>query len=156
LPLPFSIQWRHDGILLPDETNSVLTIADVRSMHAGRYSVTATQPELQLSVTPAAATLVGPVLITRHPQPQGIPRGGNASLQVTADGAPPMSYRWLFNGAEIAGATNASLLITNAQLAQDGLYSVVVSNSYGSVSSSPASLAILVRPVLSLHPVSQS
>ena len=56
------------------------------------------------------------------------PRGSNATFQAMVEGAAPMDYRWLFNGAEIPGATNASLLITNAQLSHNGTYSVVVSN----------------------------
>jgi hypothetical protein len=153
---PLRIQWRRDGILLPDETNSVLVISNVQSMHAGQYSLTATQPDLRLTVTPPAATLSGPIVIMQQPQPRAIPRGTSTIFQVVAAGAAPITFGWRFNGVEIAGATNASLLITNAQLLQDGTYSVVVSNSYGAVSSSGAALVVLIRPVITLHPVSQS
>jgi hypothetical protein len=68
----------------------------------------------------------------------------------------PFSYQWLFNGARIEGASSASLLITNAQLAHDGTYSVVLSNSYGSVPSTGAALVVLIRPVVTVQPVSQS
>jgi hypothetical protein len=153
---PLLIQWRRNGIVLPDETNSVLVISNVRSVHAGQYSVTATQPDLRLTVTPLSATLSGPVVITQQPQPRTVSRGNNALFQVVADGLAPLSYQWLFNGVEISGATNASLLITNAQLAREGTYSAVVSNSYGSVPSSGAALVVLVRPVITLHPLSQS
>ena len=134
----------------------MLVISNTQSIHAGRYSVTATQPELRLTVLTQPATLSGPVIIKQQPQPSSIPRGSNATFQVVAEGFPPLSYQWLFNGLQITGATNTTLLITNAQLAQEGSYSVVVSNSYGSVSSSGAGLVVLVRPVVTLHPVSQA
>ena len=47
-------------------------------------------------------------------------------------------------------------MITNAQLAHDGTYSVIVSNSYGAVPSSNAALVVLIRPRITLHPISQS
>jgi hypothetical protein len=156
LPTPLLIQWWRDGILLPEETNRVLVVPNVQSMHAGQYSVTATQPELRLTVRPPPATLSGPIILTQQPQPRAILRGSNAMFQAMAEGAAPISYRWLFNGIEIIGATNASLLITNAQLSHDGTYSVVVSNSYGSVLSGEATLVVLIRPAITLHPVSQS
>jgi hypothetical protein len=153
---PLLIQWRRNGVVLPGETNNTLLISNVQAVHAGQYSVTATQPDLHLILTPPIATLSGPIVITRQPQPGTVPRGSNATFQVVADGLAPFSYQWLFNGVEIAGATTASLLITNAQLAHDGTYSVVMSNGYGSVSSSGAALVVLVRPVVTIHPVSQS
>ncbi|HXJ62096.1 MAG TPA: FG-GAP-like repeat-containing protein, partial [Verrucomicrobiae bacterium] len=113
LPPPLLIQWRRNGIVLPDETNSVLVISNMQSIHAGQYSVIATQPDLRLSVAPTPATLSGPVAIVQQPQPRGIPLGGNATFQVVADGFAPLSYQWLFNGAEMAGATEASLVLTN-------------------------------------------
>jgi hypothetical protein len=156
LPLPLLIQWRRNGIVLAGETNSVLVISNMQAEHAGEYSVTATQPDLRVSVTPPSAFLSGPVVIMQHPQGQTVPRGSNALFQVTADGFAPLSYQWLFNGIAIAGATTATLLITNAQLAQEGSYSVIVSNAYGPVTSAEAACTVLIRPVITLQPVGQS
>ena len=86
LPPPLLFEWRHDGIILPDETNSVLTISSMQSVHAGQYSVTATQPDLRVTVTPLPATISGPVVIAGQPQPRAIHRGSSTTLQVTADG----------------------------------------------------------------------
>jgi len=123
---------------------------------AGEYSVTATQPDLRRTVTPPPATLAGPIVIKQQPQPRTIPRGSNATFPVVAEGFAPLAYRWFFNGAELAGATNASLVITNTQLSQQGTYSVAVSNSYGTATSSNVMLTVLVRPAITIHPVTQS
>jgi hypothetical protein len=156
LPPPLIIQWQRNGIALPGETNSVLVISNMQPEDAGQYSVTATQPDLRRVVTPPPATLAGPIVIKQQPQPRTIPRGSNATFQVVADGFAPLAYRWFFNGAELAGATNASLAITNTQLAQQGTYSVAVSNSYGIATSSNVMLTVLVRPAITIHPVTQS
>jgi hypothetical protein len=107
-------------------------------------------------VTPPPAKLSGPIVIRQQPESRAIPRGSTTTFQVLAEGSEPIGYRWLFKGVEILAATNASLLITNAQLSDEGSYSVVVSNSYGSVQSSAVALVVLIPPVITLNPVSQS
>lgn len=86
--------------------------------------------------------LVFQPLILTQPQSQFVPVGSNAIFNVVAYGQQPMNYQWRFNGSPISGATNASLLLTNIQTNNAGSYSVVVSNPYGSVTSTPASLKI--------------
>jgi hypothetical protein len=54
-----------------------------------------------------------------------------------------LNYQWLFNGTNIAGATNSTLALTNVQIANSGLYKIVVSNSTSSGSSSNALLVVL-------------
>jgi len=65
-----------------------------------------------------------------------------------------MSYQWYYNGTNISGATNESLTLTGALLCQVGDYSVVVSNSYGSMLSSNAVLG--APPGITAQPASQS
>ena len=156
LPPPLIIQWRRNGIVLPDQTNGVLVISNMQSDDAGEYSVTATQPDLRHLVTPPPVTLAGPIVIKQQPQPRTIPRGSNATFQVVADGFGPIAYQWFFNDAAIADATNASLVITNPQLAAQGTYSVALSNSYGATASTNVTLTVLVRPAILIHPVTQS
>jgi hypothetical protein len=80
------------------------------------------------------------VRITSQPQSQTINVGDTASFSVIADGEPPLRYQWLFNDAELPGATNSLLILTNTAHAQAGFYSVIVSNSTGAVTSSVALL----------------
>jgi hypothetical protein len=71
--------------------------------------------------------------------------GGAATFSVNPGGASPFTYQWSFNGIIIAGATNSSLSLTNAQSANAGSYSVVVSNVVGSVTTG-AQLAVIPPP----------
>lgn len=95
------------------------------------------------------AVTTGPVapFITAQPQSQTVTMGGAASFSVVATGTLPLHYQWWFNGTElIDGATGSSLTITNVQLAAAGLYSVVVSNAAGAVTSSNAVLTVNLPP----------
>jgi hypothetical protein len=83
-------------------------------------------------------------VIFAQPQDQTTKAGDIASFSVLAGGTPPLSYQWRFNGANLAGATNPTLLLTKVQAGQDGNYSVVVSNSYGAVTSAVARLTVVV------------
>jgi hypothetical protein len=71
---------------------------------------------------------------------------------VSVFGAPPFNYQWQFKGANLAGATNAGLVV-EALTNNVGNYSVIVSNSLGTVTNS-ASLAVTTNlPVNILAPV---
>ena len=76
------------------------------------------------------------------------PLGGNPysgtsfTFSVAAQGTPPLFYQWLYEDAVIPGATQASLLLTNLNLAQSGRYAVVISNAVDSVTSANATLTV--------------
>jgi len=66
---------------------------------------------------------------------------------VLAGGTPPLSYQWRFNSTNIIGATNDSYSLANVQLTNGGDYSVVVSNTAGTVTSSNAVLRVNRYPI---------
>ena len=68
--------------------------------------------------------------------------GGQATFTVGVNGMPTLSYQWRSNGVAIGGATSNSYTINNVQPAQAGSYSVVVSNTVGTVTSAAASLTV--------------
>ena len=70
---------------------------------------------------------------------------------MTATGTPPLFYQWLFNGTNLAAATASAYTRTNAQFADAGDYSVLVSNFVGSVLSSNATLSVV--PISGVIPV---
>ena len=66
-------------------------------------------------------------------------------MSVQAHGSEPFTYEWRYNETNvIAEATNATLVLANVATDQAGTYQVVVGNGYGSVTSSPALLSIVV------------
>ncbi|HEV2695621.1 MAG TPA: immunoglobulin domain-containing protein, partial [Verrucomicrobiae bacterium] len=94
---------------------------------------------------------VAPV-ITWPPINRCINQGSNATFGVTVYGTPTMTYQWRLAGAALAGATNSSLTVANAQAVNAGNYTVVVSNGFGTVTSAVAVLTV-VAPFPFLQPV---
>jgi alpha-tubulin suppressor-like RCC1 family protein len=72
--------------------------------------------------------------------------GGTFDFLVQAEGFGTLQYQWQFDGVNIFGATNSSLTITNAQTTNQGTYDVVVSTSFGSVTSSNAVFTLVLPP----------
>jgi hypothetical protein len=79
--------------------------------------------------------------------------GGTALFTVTTQGAGVVGYQWRFNGAPIADGTNATLMITNVQLANAGRYDVLVTSVGGTMLSPASSLTVLVEPTIVQQPV---
>jgi Lysyl oxidase/Concanavalin A-like lectin/glucanases superfamily/Immunoglobulin I-set domain/Immunoglobulin domain len=94
--------------------------------------------------------------ITASPQSQSLAIGASALFSVTATGAAPLGYQWQFNSAAVAGATSASLTVTNVQLNSAGDYAVVVTNAVGSVTSAVAVLIVLTPPTITSQPQSST
>jgi uncharacterized repeat protein (TIGR03803 family) len=98
--------------------------------------------------------ITGAPQITAPPVAQAVVAGSNALFSVAAFGAAPLAYQWLKNGAPLTdsgnlfGATNRLLNFTNVTAANAGTYSVVVSNTLGSVTSATASLTVVGTPVI--------
>jgi hypothetical protein len=83
--------------------------------------------------------------ITTQPRGLLVNPGNDANFSVSAIGTPPFQYQWRFNEVDLAGATSVSLVVTNVHAAQTGDYSVVVSNDYGSVTSTVAVLSVTLE-----------
>jgi plastocyanin len=99
-------------------------------------------PFMTGSITVQAAATNSPPTIVTQPHSQAVAPGQDVTFTVSATGPPPLSFQWLFQGSEIVGATGSTLMLTNVQPAHAGSYSVVVNNSFGSVTSSPAVLTV--------------
>ena len=97
--------------------------------------------------------------ISEDPQDQTVLAGQDATIHVLAAGTAPLSYQWYFNtNTPLDGATNSILTITDTQTTNAGMYSVVVTNSYGSVTSGVAALTVdlPVAPSILTQPQDQT
>ncbi|HSU57484.1 MAG TPA: autotransporter-associated beta strand repeat-containing protein, partial [Candidatus Dormibacteraeota bacterium] len=82
------------------------------------------------------------VAIATQPLSQTVVVGQSASFSVTAYGLPPFGFQWRTNGVPLAGATQSSYSIASGQLSDTAGYDVVVTNSFGSVTSAVANLTV--------------
>ena len=109
------------------------------------------------SLSPAITDRL-PILpfIIAQPLTQTAGAGASVTLTVTAGGDPALSYQWMKGLAPISGATNALLTWPQIMSSNAGNYSVVVSNPWGSVTSSVATLTVVVPPAITVQPKSQT
>jgi len=97
-----------------------------------------------------------PVIVTQpHSQTNAV--GATITFTVGASGSGTLACQWQFNGTNIAGATANPFVLVNAQLTNNGNYSVIVTNLFGSVTSSNAVLLLTnAPPAITTQPQSQS
>jgi sugar lactone lactonase YvrE len=93
---------------------------------------------------------VAPPQILTQPQNAMASVGQSASFTFVATGVPSPTYQWQKDGTTIAGATNTTLTIANAQPTDIGAYTVVVTNARGSVTSTAGTLTVLPSRLASL------
>jgi hypothetical protein len=79
--------------------------------------------------------------IQTQPQSQTVSTGANVTFSVTATGVPAPTYQWIKN-APISGAAGNTYTLSNVQTADNGTYTVTVTNIVGSVTSDPATLTV--------------
>ncbi len=92
-------------------------------------------------------------VITSQPQGLTVIAGTNVAFTVGVAGSFPLSYQWRLNGNDIAGATSPTLTFSNVQPVNVGAYSVVVGNSFGSVTSTIVALTVRYSLTLSTNGV---
>ncbi|HEY3860646.1 MAG TPA: LamG-like jellyroll fold domain-containing protein [Verrucomicrobiae bacterium] len=90
-----------------------------------------------------------PPIVATPPNPVTAYAGEYAGMTVTPGNIGPDTYQWLQNGVPLAGQTNASIYFTPLAASNTGLYMVIISNAYGSVTSSPAT-TVTVLPVANI------
>jgi hypothetical protein len=141
--LPLHYQWLKEGNAIPGATNASLLLSGLLPSQAGYYTVTVSNEYGSALSANALVTVVdSPPLLLVQPADQSVWRGTAVSFGVAATGSTPLSYQWSFNGMAISGATNALLILANAQPSQAGQYQVIVANGFGMVTGGPAVLMV--------------
>ena len=158
---PLSYQWQKNGAAIGGAiSSSYTTPAETTSDNGAQFTVVVSNTAGTI-ISNAATLTVNPdpvaPSITAQPASQTINAGQTATFSVTATGTPPLSYQWQKNGAAIAGATSSSYT-TPAETASDNgaQFSVVVSNSAGTVTSNAAILTVNAPPAVTAQPVNQT
>ena len=154
-PEPLSYQWQCGGTNLAAQTSATLTLIGVTTNDAGNYRVIVTN--LCGSVTSSVVTLnvgFGPAT-SAQPLSQNAISGTNVTFSVTAGGTAPLSYQWQRSGTNLLGQTDATLTLTAVTTNNAGSYRVIITNLYGSVTSSVAILNVGFVPSISVQPLSQ-
>ena len=142
---PISITWFRDHRPITGMTaGPTWEIENAQPVHAGAYYAYVSTPLGSATSAEALLTFAAAPAITSQPWNVDLVEGGNVVLEVRATGAPTPTYQWFRDGQLLTGATQPTLTIASAAVAASGTYTVRVSNPYGIVTSTPAT--VLVRP----------
>ncbi len=172
-----SYQWLKNGVKISNSktisgaTSKSLTLVKVATKASGNYTVVVKNIYGSATSTVATLSVLKPPSITAAlritPHLATAPTGGliragtNVTFMITATGSAPLSYQWfkdgvvLANGGTVFGATTNTLKISALTTNDSGIYSVVVSNPVGSVTSGSA-LNVIAPPGITTQPASQS
>jgi len=159
---PLSYQWYRNGVALAGETASSLYLPATTSSDEGSYTVKVSNSAGSISSNAATLSITTATVapsITSQPASSSVTAGQSASFFVTTSGTAPFTYQWYKDGVAIAGATASSYSLTAASAGNAGAYTVTVSNSAGSITSTAATLSIaaaVVAPSISTQPTSLS
>lgn len=148
---PLSFQWSKNGIAIPGATSNSYTIPVTSLADSGAvFQVTISNSTGTVFSDSVALTVTQVALapsITTQPQNKSASSGDAAIFSVSAGGTS-LSYQWNRNGIPIDGAYSSNYTVSSVNaLNNHDLYSVVVSNSAGSVTSNAAELSVNLSPL---------
>jgi hypothetical protein len=148
-PAPITYQWQFNKTNIDWATNLSLTLTNVQPVNQGIYNIIAANNFGAITSSDATLTVTGfpPTAVTIQPSYQLFVAGSNVSFTATANGSAPLNYQWRLNGTSLSWATGSVLTLTSAQPTNEGNYDVVVSNYFGSITSSYALLSDLATAV---------
>ncbi|MDD5141112.1 MAG: immunoglobulin domain-containing protein [Verrucomicrobiales bacterium] len=165
---PLGYFWSKGGAPLANGGNisgantTTLTVSSVSAADVGNYSVVVSNSVGTAASTSAALSVIVPPAITSQPAGQSLTAGSSAQFAVAASGSAPLNYRWLkggiglTNGVKFSGVNSNVLTIAGIATADEGNYSVNITNLAGSVTSSVAPLTVVSSPSIVTPPASQT
>ncbi len=149
---PLGYQWQFNGGALAGANGSTLSIPSAAATNAGSYSVIISNDFGAVTSSVAALAVYSAPAITVQPQGVMVLNGLPAEFAVSVCGAMPLGWQWFLNGSALDGGTNTMLSVPDVTSSDAGSYTVVVSNAYGSVTSSIAALTIDLPPTILVPP----
>src|SRR5262249_34095205 len=150
---PFTYQWTFNGTNLPGATSSSISLTNIGLAQAGDYRVVVGSAALSATSTVARLT-VAPVVIRTQLVSQVALLSNRLDLEIDAHGLPPLSYEWRKDGVPLAGSGNdGTFALSSVNFDDAGDYEVLISNSFGTVTSAVAHVSVEARaPFFVLQP----
>lgn len=141
---PLTYVWKKDGTVLPGASSYSFSKSSVTTADAGTYTLTVSNAFGSATSTPMAVSVGAP----QAPQIYGLPTtvvrnpGDYLSLSPSIVGTYPLTYRWQKDGVDLSGATSSYFSKSSVTVADDGVYTLIVSNAFGTAVSSPVNVIV--------------
>ncbi|HEX3798244.1 MAG TPA: LamG-like jellyroll fold domain-containing protein [Verrucomicrobiae bacterium] len=126
-------------------STNILTVSStglITAQSGGTATVSATVGGVTATSPSITVALTAPRITSQPVTLQSLVVGDTANFSVQAVGGN-LSYQWSDGANAIAGATNATLTLTNVQVSSAGNYTVLVTNSLGSTNSTISVLTVV-------------
>lgn len=141
-----TVDYVVDGIRLASISNCVITSSNVFIGYWDPFSSLSANNAINFGLVDnlrVEVTAVAPA-ITAQPQSQTVGLGSNATFSVTASGLPIPGCQWQLNGTNLPGATATNYVLTGVKARDAGVYSVVLTNVAGTLTSSNATFTVAI------------
>lgn len=158
---PLRLQWRGRTNIATSQlfdnvagaTNASLVISNIQD--SGAYLLRLDNANGAVGSAVANITVLRTPTVISNPVNRAVVIGGTATFSAVIDGGQ-LNYQWLKNGSPISTQTNSALTFTVTNVSNGGGYSLVGSNSFGSVTSAVAQLTVVLAPTLVNGPANVS
>lgn len=132
-------------------------VANASKANNGNYSVVVTGSGGSVTSSVVSLSVLDlPPVLTSRPSSQVAFAGQSVSFSVATQGSLPMNYQWTFDGTNLDGQTGAILTLPLVSTNNAGSYTIIVSNAFGCVTSSPAAMLTVVRAPINLMAMGDS
>jgi hypothetical protein len=141
---PLNYQWLCNGTNLDAATNATLLLPAIQSAGAGNYQVVVSNSLGTATSLPAPLAVMdsAPFLLTQPATNLPVYLGSKLTMATAVGGSGPLQYQWRFNGQDIPGAAADTLNFDRIHMTNAGNYTLVVSNSFGAITSAVINLAV--------------
>ena len=154
---PLGYQWYLGTTALSDDahrtgsTTATLSLTNVTANDAGTYTMVLSNAYGTATSVAATLTTLVPPAMTTQPIGRSVPAGLPTVFSATVSGTTPLSYQWQLNGSNLPGATSTNFTIAAVGPLDLGTYTLVVTNSVGSITSSNAVLDLWAGGLLGIQ-----
>lgn len=136
-------QWQKNGVDIPGQTSTYLSIGNVNQSHSGSYRcfVHNACGEQMSNASVITVTNDRVPILTDVPDPQDVCVGADVELTIQFEGNPNI-IRWRKDGQIIQGADQPTLLLEDVTAEDAGNYTVHIENMCGSSTSGPIAVQV--------------
>jgi hypothetical protein len=156
----FSVVGAISSVAIPAGSNHAFQVQfapTVSGSVSGSLSIVSDATNSPLGISLNGTGIAG-LAITTQPASQTVTSGHTATFSVAAVGSGTLTYQWKKEGTGISGATSATYTTPATTTSETGTqFSVVVTDSNGSITSNPATLTVTatdVAPSITSQPAS--
>jgi hypothetical protein len=156
----FSVVGAISSVAIPAGSNHAFQVQfapTVSGSVSGSLSIVSDATNSPLGISLNGTGMAG-LAITTQPASQTVTSGHTATFSVAAVGSGTLTYQWKKEGTGISGATSATYTTPSVRTSETGTqFSVVVTDSNGSITSNPATLTVTatdIAPSITSQPAS--